>query len=128
MPDHDSPSSPDGGKCAAPPNDGSDAGNRHVGRVAPAGGSVTQKDSKVGLKKVRKVDFSAVFAQVMVETKDLDKEAIEAKFPWMKNNPPRGVGPDVAARVLEEIYEELAREADKETEDDAPKRASQAQP
>lgn len=94
MPDNDSLSSPDGGKCAAPPNDGSDAGNRDVGRVAPAGGSATQKGhthSKVESEKIRKVDFSAVFAQVMEETKDLDKEAIEAKFPWMSEFP----GPEI---------------------------------
>lgn len=86
MPDNDIPSLPNGGEGAAVPNDGSDVRNRQKCCVVTAGGSANQKghdhcDAKPG--KNYEMDFSAVFAEVMEETKNLDKETLEERYPWM---------------------------------------------
>ena len=90
---------PDIGEGAAAPNDGgdgSDTGNRQDGgRDArnrkdcwdvPASGSVTKEGydhCKIDSEKAYGVNLKAVFARVAEETKDMDNEALEARFPWM---------------------------------------------
>jgi hypothetical protein len=99
MLDNNSPPFPDIGEGAAAPNDGgdgSDTGNRQDGGSdarnrqdcwdVPASGSVIKEGHdhcEMDSKKAYGVNLKAAFARVAEETKDMDKEALEARFPWM---------------------------------------------
>ncbi|KND89242.1 hypothetical protein TOPH_06168 [Tolypocladium ophioglossoides CBS 100239] len=62
--------------------------------------------------KPGKVDFEEIFARVEKENKEMDKEQLQAKYPWMKRSPPRPVNSSVAMAAVEELFDGSDREND----------------
>ncbi|KAM4066585.1 hypothetical protein HRG_000669 [Hirsutella rhossiliensis] len=58
------------------------------------------------------VNFEEIFARVEKENKEMTKEQLEAKYPWMKQSPPRTVNSNVAMAVVDELFDGSDREND----------------